>query len=314
MSSPQLIGVPIRHRKPYIPFKPAERLKRGKAMTMVAGFVCSDGVVLCADTEMTIPGWVKFPGAKILIYNKLKCRAAFAFAGDEMFCVMFMDKLIRRIHSAEKERKDVVTSIEDEALVIHQKFMGEQYEAEATLILSLWQGAEGKKRRRLYSIAQGIVQPVQKVSQGTGKPVTQGMFTELFSPDMSMNRTALFAIYLLAEAKIYGSGVGKDSQILLLEHSGGWWPFPVDPYYSTIKEVEEDYIHLKRLLKPILVAYSDLAIDESAFSVILGNFGKWAVNHRKKRRAAYEHLIEREIERQIAWGEDAEEDNTDVYS
>lgn len=303
--------VPFRPEKPYTPPKPRKTLSRGKAMTMVAGFACSDGVVLCADTEMTIPGWVKFPGSKIQIYNKLKCRAAFAFAGDKGFCRMFMDKLIRRIHSAEIEGKNIVTSIEDEALTIHQKFMGEQYEAESALILSLWQGAEGKKRRRLYSIVQGVVEPVQEVVQGTGKPVTQGMVTELFSPDMSMKRTALFAIYLLAEAKIYGSGVGKDSQILLLSHSGGWTPFPVDPLYSTVKEVEEDYVHLKGLLKPILVAYSDLAIDESAFSVTLEKFGKWATYHRRKRRAAYADLVEREIEWQIASYEEAEEDNTE---
>ncbi len=48
--------------------------------------------------------------------------------------------------------------------------------------------------------------------------------------------------------------------------------------------------------------------------VILEKFGKWAAYHRKRRRAAYENLNEREFERQIAWGEDAEEDNTDVYS
>lgn len=278
-------------------------------MTMVAGFACTDGVVLCADTEMTIPGWIKFPGAKIRMYDQLKCRAAFTFAGDDNFCGMFMNKLILRIHSAEKESRDIVTSIEDEALAIHQKFRGEQYEEESAFILSLWQGAEGKKRRRLYSITQGVVVSVQKVSQGTGKLVTQGMVTELFSPDMSMDRTAIFAIYLLAEAKAYGYGVGKDSQILLLSHSGGWTPFPVDPHYSTVKEVEEDYVHLKGLLKPILAAYSDIAIYEYEFEVILENFGKWAAKRKKERRAAYENLLDRELERQIAWAEEVKKDN-----
>jgi hypothetical protein len=33
-------------------------------MTIAARFRCNDGVVLCADTEITIPGWLKFPGSK----------------------------------------------------------------------------------------------------------------------------------------------------------------------------------------------------------------------------------------------------------
>jgi hypothetical protein len=52
---------PYRDQKPYIP----PQRKGVKAMTIAAGFRCKDGVVLCADTEVTIPGWLKFRGSKI---------------------------------------------------------------------------------------------------------------------------------------------------------------------------------------------------------------------------------------------------------
>lgn len=299
---------PLPPEKPYIPFH--KRLPIGvKAMTMVAGFGCKDGVVLCADTEMTMPGWIKFPGSKIRLYPKLKCRAAFTFAGDKRFCEMFMRKLVVRIHSAENEGIDLLASIEDEALSIHKKFAGEQCEAESALILSLWRGAEGDKKRRLYSIAGGTVNSESLVCEGTGTLVTRGMITELFSTDMSMKRAALLTIYMLAEAKAYGYGVGKDSQVLLLGHDGSWCPFPEDPHYSTVKEVEEDYLHLKRLLRPIVVAYSDIAIDENAFSAILQDFTKHAAFRRKARRAAYERMIEHDFESQIAWAEESQEED-----
>lgn len=267
-------------------------------MTMAAGFRCKDGVVLCADTEMTIPGWLKYPGSKIRRYGKIKCRPVFTFAGDQHFCEMFMSKLVKRILWAQVENGSTLAAIEDEALLVHRTFSGEQYEAESALIVSLWQGPEGGEQRDLFEVFQGVVNQVSRSCQGTGVPVTQSMITELFSPDMSMKQAALLATYMLAEAKAYGYGVGKDSQIILLFHKGSWAPFPEDPFYSSVKEIEDDYIYLKNLLKPIISAYSDIGIDGKGFSKILGDFGEYAAQRRQKRRSAYEALIQQELESQ----------------
>jgi hypothetical protein len=41
---------------------------------------------------------------------------------------MFMAKLLRRIAMAEKAGADVIAAIEEEALSIHNKFLGNDYE------------------------------------------------------------------------------------------------------------------------------------------------------------------------------------------
>ncbi len=51
--------------KPYTP--PSANLQRhlGGFMTIAAGFRCSDGLVLCADTLVTVPGVYKQAKSKI---------------------------------------------------------------------------------------------------------------------------------------------------------------------------------------------------------------------------------------------------------
>jgi hypothetical protein len=41
------------------------RLPRSVRMTIAAGFVCKDGVILCADTQETIPGYTKTDAQKL---------------------------------------------------------------------------------------------------------------------------------------------------------------------------------------------------------------------------------------------------------
>ncbi len=44
--------------KPRAEFRPkSKRLPKEKLMTIAAGFPCSDGLVLCADTQETITGY-----------------------------------------------------------------------------------------------------------------------------------------------------------------------------------------------------------------------------------------------------------------
>lgn len=50
----------IRRRTSYID---SER-KKSKPMTIAAGFCCPDGVVLCADSQFTVPDSMKLPTPK----------------------------------------------------------------------------------------------------------------------------------------------------------------------------------------------------------------------------------------------------------
>jgi 20S proteasome alpha/beta subunit len=270
-----------------------------QAMTIAAGFQCSDGVVLCADTEISVPGFVKFPGSKIRMYNKLKARPVFTFAGDVLFCDMFIRKIAECLLLAEKSGDETLAAVEDEALRIHQRFRDEIYDAQSGLIMSLWLGSEGKKKRMLFEIALGIVSRVAETSIGTGQSVTRGIAAELFRSGMSVRETAIMTVYLLAEAKTYAYGCGKKSQILMLQNKGPWSVFPDEPYHPSIGEMEEDYFRLKASLGPVLLSHGDVKANPKTFAASIESFKTVVTASRKERLARIAELEELEIERQI---------------
>src|SRR5258708_12801170 len=129
--------------------------------------------------------------------------------------------------------------------------------------MSLWRGTGNKGRRQLFQVGRGFVSPVSEGFLGTGQSVARAMSAELFTSGMSVEQAALMASLILAEAKTYSYGVGKESQILILNDRGSWNIFPNDPFrHSSISEIEEDYTKLKTALRSFLLlpAYTRLAL------------------------------------------------------
>lgn len=69
----------------HIPSSKRERLLKRKAMTIALGLWANDGLVLCADTEKTISGYIKTYDGKIdeHLYNDPRIIVAIAGAGTE---------------------------------------------------------------------------------------------------------------------------------------------------------------------------------------------------------------------------------------
>jgi hypothetical protein len=72
---------------PRIPRPVPRRLpERQSRVTLIAGMVCSDGIVLCGDTELTLTS-LKASRSKIFVAPRLKdFRVAIAGAGDYDYC------------------------------------------------------------------------------------------------------------------------------------------------------------------------------------------------------------------------------------
>ena len=72
------------------------RLPKGKPVTIAAGFVHADGVLLGADTELTAPA-VKMHGQKISYFDCKAGRIGFAFAGNVGFATVVIQLLERKL-------------------------------------------------------------------------------------------------------------------------------------------------------------------------------------------------------------------------
>lgn len=63
---------------------PKKRLPpRGKAVTIGIGMLCTDGVLLCADRQLTSPAGYKFEGTKVSRHISRNCQLAFCYSGTE---------------------------------------------------------------------------------------------------------------------------------------------------------------------------------------------------------------------------------------
>ena len=191
----------------------------------------------------------------------------------------------------------MLKAIEDEALLIHRTYAGEDYEAQSGLLLSLWRGSGNKGKRQLFQVQHGYVSPLSEGFLGTGQSIARGMSAELFSSTMSVEEAALMSALILAEAKTYAYGVGKESQILILSDGGSWNIFPNSLYrHNTISEIEEDYAKLKRALRSILLLHADLGAKSQSLKNSLDTFSGIVLANSKKRAEALEKRIEAEIE------------------
>lgn len=80
-------------RKPYTP----EKLQRPKAMTIALAFPYLEGVLVCADTQMSYATGTKYTEHKITVKDIDGCRCVFAFAGEIGLSSEIRSKIFRQI-------------------------------------------------------------------------------------------------------------------------------------------------------------------------------------------------------------------------
>ena len=87
-------------------------------MTIAAGFICSDGIILCADAEQT-QGESKYQKDKIFDWNNYLLVTG---AGNSAFLTMTFDKLSDRLAETLPDNpSDARRVIEEVVLDVHEK-------------------------------------------------------------------------------------------------------------------------------------------------------------------------------------------------
>ena len=68
-------------------------------MTIVLGFRCTDGVIICADQQITSPGAFKYHQTKISIERFKSFDAVFAYAGQPGLALEVHDKIVSALRT-----------------------------------------------------------------------------------------------------------------------------------------------------------------------------------------------------------------------
>ncbi len=199
-------------------------------MTIAAGFLCKDGVVLCADTLIS-GGIVSSHKSKIGGYRFRDGVAIFAFAGhvdmaeaaiqqcEETLCTYSGKPRSRRDIAKEIRR---VLAFEYKTHIIDNQYQGTVYDY--SIIAAIQSDVDGLS---LYCTAQTQMKSSRQGFELIGEGESIGLLAvRRFGDPRALrmspyNRTALIAAYAIGEAKRHQEGsVGGGSVIIQLEKDG----------------------------------------------------------------------------------------------
>ncbi len=192
-------------------------------MTIAAGFLCRDGIVLCADTEQQ--AWaMKLHGSKM---GDFECatgdKVCYAYAGNTAFALSAVQKCEKRLQST--EITNVFAEIES---ILDREYRRNvlKHPDHATdgnlpyhLLLAIWKRDE--KKAKLYVTAQtSIHQSTNYECIGIGDSLGHYLIRPMFNLGMKDREAMNMAAYALAMVKDYVPGCGGLSVFKILKDDG----------------------------------------------------------------------------------------------
>ncbi|HVB35014.1 MAG TPA: hypothetical protein VNJ52_11675 [Patescibacteria group bacterium] len=219
-------------------------------MTIGAGFRCKDGVVLCADTQITWSGWYKRTASKITRVSTLNDRLIFVQAGVISSGKFMIEKLAR---AAQAENPKTITALESvlrKACHVVRQELKERYGPQLLLTVRT------KDHAFLYAIEGYKLEPIQNTCCciGTGAVVVNHLIERCYTPTMTIREAVFLAAYIAKDAKDFGSDVGGTTQIVTVPDGGAW-----DMVQSTeVARLEKDYESIERTMGSLLTQYSPI--------------------------------------------------------
>lgn len=197
-------------------------------MTIIAGFRCDEGIVVCADTQETLaPAKRSVPKLRFEPCNQYTqeednhSNLAVAFCGAGTGPMI--DKLIDAAWSEAKKRSnlnDACASIEASIKKQYKEY-GRIYQPGSCPEVQLIYGVKMDGESRLFSAFGPIVnEKFEFDSGGQGHYMADFLASRTHYRQLSVNQCAILAAYVLYQAKEHVEGCGGDSQVAVLRNKG----------------------------------------------------------------------------------------------
>jgi hypothetical protein len=238
------------------------RLPDRKAMTIVAGFRCHDGLVLCADTEHS-DGFSKFQRRKIRSFVDQDCVIRFAGAGHSDYIDMTTEKIMSRLPAKGKSIQAIKDSFEEVVLDIQthhiQPFfdMHDQYRPQVRLlaIIRLTTG-----ELELIKVSDTTVSTVEDYDVlGSGEHLARSLVDWLYDPMTPTRLMRVVALNIVQQTKRYVSGVGGTTHVASLTSD-------VQRRQAGLYDDSEFFFGIQKYLRPLLLASIDEKAEDTEFT------------------------------------------------
>src|ERR1700678_181282 len=255
-----------------LPRPKIRRLPRSKRLTIAAAFPCTDGVVICADTQEIIPGYVRTDSEKMMVIQGPHFNVAFTGAGDSDLIEMTVQEmdiqLTKTKASAEWDIRNALKAALLDVFNNHilpdpdilpedrpELLIALQYDAATLLYKTL-----GTRFVRLHSPA----------CVGRGIVLAKSLTAQLFKKDMPLRLGGIVALYVLRQTKRWVDGCGGNSDVLLLSNQDR---SVVRISTEEVQTVEKHFDEFNEYIRPLLLATSDRETTDVTFKELMRQFG-----------------------------------------
>lgn len=237
-------------------------------MTIAAGLRFDDGVLLCADSEITYGAELKGPGSKIRAAHFKSSggsKATFAYSGSVQHAKMAIQQCTQSLAKNPPEkmgRADMTRVIAEQLEDFHQRhiFKHPLYQQiggpDFSLIVGLWSSGEGLGMYDTVDAAIAEVDVRESFScRGTGAILGTYLMDHILAhPKLKLNDAVTVAVYTLSEVKKWVPGCGRSSEILVVGKDG----FISDTGRVDISHVEDEFENFAQHFKFLLMDSCDL--------------------------------------------------------
>lgn len=223
MSLSAIPRLPNRPSRPYIRPVP----KKVKAMTIVIGFQCGDGIVLAADRLLSAEGHHKFQESKLIPIGTLHCTFYMAYSGLPVLAKEAAEKLGNRLCDLDDDitgreilsRQDAKKCIEDTLVEMSQQ----RYDKLTLSLLIVATYPKGVPDLFIFN-ETGFHTVNEFEVLGVGDSSLIRYLQQLYNPIDNTSTCERLAIFLIEKAKEHIDGCGGKTDLLSVrQKSNGQW-------------------------------------------------------------------------------------------
>ena len=195
-------------------------------MTIAAGFVHSDGILLCSDSQMeSMLG--KTEGPKIGVFDFAGGKVAIAFAGHKENALNAVQKCAKTLKRL-GEHEDAIAELESTLDTAYQRLVyrdpkyktSEENNIGYSLLIAFW--SKRDNRASLFATEgvalNGVTTPCE--CRGIGRDLANYIVGPLASETLSEQQALVLAAYVLGRVKYGVPGCGGVSQFVSLRNDG----------------------------------------------------------------------------------------------
>jgi hypothetical protein len=191
-------------------------------VTIAAGFRCNEGIVLCADTQETISGYIKGYSGKIVTHFFGAGHVSIAGSGTTDYIKMANDKLVENL-SGLNDFKSIKDQVENNLITFFDVHLSrwagfpdnERPNIELLLAISAYSGGFG-----LFHWSGTAFHQTHGKAIGAGILLANSMMQEYCGGNLTLGELTNLAIFVLHKVKNNVDACGGNTHMVLIKKDG----------------------------------------------------------------------------------------------